>query len=133
LFTSFGYFETDQENFLIFHTAFDHLNFGGYFIIDYFNNLFIENNLVHQSEDRIGNTEVIQRRKIDGSRVVKNISIRKNGDTKNYFESVRMYSPVELAKELTRIGFVIEKTFGDFQGNKFDQYLSPRIIFIAKK
>lgn len=133
LFTSFGYFETDEENFEIFNTAYKHLQKGGYFVLDFFNKYFVEKNLILESHDSIEKLDVIQKRKIDGLRVVKEITIRDNDHFKKYYESVRMFSQSELVNELTRIGFAIERTFGDFQGNKFDQFSSPRIIIIAKK
>lgn len=133
LFTSFGYFESDEENFKILNTAYNHLKAGGYFVLDFFNKFFVEKNLVLESHNKIENREVIQKRKIDGLRVIKEITISDNGNSKKYYESVRMFSYDELLNELTRIGFAIEKTFGDFHGNKFDQFSSPRIIIIAKK
>ena len=50
LFTSFGYFESDEDNFSLFATAFDLLNKNGYFVIDYFNADFVRKNLVPYSE-----------------------------------------------------------------------------------
>ncbi len=133
LFTSFGYFESDKENFQILRTAYEHLKNDGYFVIDFFNKYFVEKNLIEESLNKFDNTEIIQKRKIDGLRVVKEISIKKNGHLKNFYESVRMYNRDELIDELTKIGFAIEKTFGDFFGNKFDQLSSQRLIIIAKK
>ena len=102
-------------------------------MIDFFNKYFVEQNLIEESFNKFDNTEIIQKRKIDGLRVVKEISIKKNGHLKNFYESVRMYNRDELIDELTKIGFAIEKTFGDFFGNKFDQLSSQRLIIIAKK
>ena len=133
LFTSFGYFATDDENFQIFKTAYEHLNNGGYFVLDFFNKHFIEQNLIQESREKIDNSEIIQKRKIEGLRVIKEISILEKGQSKKYFESVRMFNKDELVDELIRIGFAIEKTFGDFHGNKFEQFSSPRIIIIARK
>ncbi|MFO7526194.1 MAG: class I SAM-dependent methyltransferase [Ignavibacteriaceae bacterium] len=133
LFTSFGYFETDEENFEIFNTAYNHLKTDGYFVLDFFNKYFVEKNLIIESHDSVEKLDIIQKRKIDGLRVVKEIIISDNDQSRKYYESVRMFSQTELINELIRIGFAIEKTFGDFQGNKFDQFSSPRIIIIAKK
>ena len=36
-------------------------------------------------------------------------------------ESVRMFTKDELANAITKIGFDIYKTFGDFLGNEFDK------------
>ncbi|HSL90635.1 MAG TPA: class I SAM-dependent methyltransferase [Ignavibacteriaceae bacterium] len=133
LFTSIGYFESDSENFRILKTAYDHLISNGFFVLDFFNRNFVEKNLNPESREKIKNGEVIQKRKIDGLRVNKKIIVTNSGHSKEYFESVRMFSEEELVNELIRIGFAIEKTFGDFHGNKFEQYSSPRIIIIARK
>ena len=133
LFTSFGYFESDLENFQILESAYEHLNEKGFFILDFFNKHFIENNLVPETIDKIGSGEIIQQRKIEGQRLNKDIVIKNNGHSKKFRESVRMYDPEELSRELTRIGFAIEKTFGDFHGSKFDKNYSKRIILFARK
>ncbi len=133
LFTSFGYFENDDDNLGILKLAYNHLMKNGYFILDYFNGYFLEQNLIRESVDPINNSEIIQRRRIDGNRVIKEITIKDNGYSKNYLESVRMYYAEELNNMLTEIGFAIEKTFGDFQGSNFDKILSNRIILLARK
>lgn len=133
LFTSFGYFKNDEENFYLFSDAFELLRNSGYFVIDYFNTNFIRENLVPRSEDFIDGKKIIQEREIVGERVIKNILITKNGTKKNYMESVRMYSDIELISAIENSGFKIEKIFGDFNGSKFDLNSSPRIIIISGK
>ena len=44
-----------------------------------------------------------------------------------------MFTKDELAVAITKIGFDIYKTFGDFLGNEFDNINSPRLIMICKK
>ncbi len=133
LFTSFGYFESDAENFSLFTNARDLLNPGGYFVIDYFNADFVRKNLVSHSEDTFDGKRIIQDRKIVGDRVVKNITIANNGTRKNFKESVRMYSYSELISEIGKSGLKIYEIFGDFDGSKFDLNSSPRIIIISGK
>ena len=91
LFTSFGYFEADEENFKIIKTAYNQLNNSGYFVLDFFNRRFIEKNLVPESVSNYSDEMVIQRRHIAGNRVKKQIIIEKNGIKKEYHESVRMF------------------------------------------
>ncbi len=133
LFTSFGYFEDDCDNFRIFEVAYNHLLEKGYFVLDYFNSRYIEKNLVKESVEDFGNEKIIQRRSIQGTRVNKQIIIKFNGSQKNYHESVRMYSKGELFSVLESTGFKIVKYFGDSRGNSFDLETSPRIIIIARK
>ncbi len=133
LFTSFGYFERDAENFSLFTDAFDLLKNDGYFVIDYFNANYIRKHLVPHSEDIINGKKIIQDRQILGDRVIKDITIAKNGTKRNYRESVRMYSESELKTVIEKSGLRIIKTFGDFDGSRFDLNSSSRIIIISCK
>lgn len=133
LFTSFGYFESDQENFSILKKAYDLALPGGYFVLDFFNSDYLTNNLSEFTEERIGDAIIYQYREIKNKRVDKKIVISKNGDLKSFQESVRMFTKYEIESELTKIGFDIYKTFGDFFGNKFEQFASPRLIIICRK
>jgi 2-polyprenyl-3-methyl-5-hydroxy-6-metoxy-1,4-benzoquinol methylase len=133
LFTSFGYFETDEENFAVIKKAYDLLVDGGYFILDFFNSQFLKQNLVEFSEENVGGAEIHQYRKIKDSRVTKKIVITKDGNLSTFEESVRMFTKDELVNTITKIGFDIYNTFGDFFGNEFDDFRSPRIILFCKK
>lgn len=133
LFTSIGYFDSDEENFAIFKKAYLLLKDGGYFVLDYFNRNFLENNLVPSSIETKNGTEINQNRTIRGNRIIKEIIIRKNGSTKNFFESVRMFSYNELQSELKKTGYKIISTFGDLDGKAFVLETSPRVIIIASK
>ena len=75
LFTSFGYFETDEENFAFPRLAFSKLNTNGYFVFDFLNKNYVEKNLIPQSISNINNIKIIETREIVGDRVVKNIEI----------------------------------------------------------
>jgi len=133
LFTSFGYFDSDEENFGLVRKAYNFLKSGGYFVLDYFNRNYLEKNLVPSSVETINETVINQNRSIRGNRVIKEIEIRKNGNTKKYFESVRMFSFNELKTELEYTGFKINSTFGDLDGKPFVLETSPRVIIIASK
>jgi|WetSurMetagenome_2_1015567.scaffolds.fasta_scaffold194278_2 cyclopropane fatty-acyl-phospholipid synthase-like methyltransferase len=133
LFTSFGYFESDEENFAVLQKAYDLLVDDGFFVLDFFNSHFLQKNLVEFSEENLDNAEIHQYRKIKDNRVTKKIVITKNGSLSNYEESVRMYTKDELVGAIQNIGFDIYKTFGDFLGNEFDKLSSPRLIMICKK
>ena len=133
LFTSFGYFEDDRENFKLFSRAFYFLDDKGYFVLDFFNKRYIEKNIVSRSEGFVDHTKIIQERKIEGKRVIKKISIIKNDLQRQFMESVRMYNKDELITEIEKRGFKIESIFGGIRGKTFDLETSPRIIIIARK
>jgi 2-polyprenyl-3-methyl-5-hydroxy-6-metoxy-1,4-benzoquinol methylase len=133
LFTSFGYFETDEENISVLKKAYDLLEVDGYFVIDFFNSYFLQQNLVEFSEENINEAVIHQFRKIKNDRITKKIVITKDGEINTFEESVRMFKKDELVNALTKIGFDIYKTFGDFLGNEFDNIKSPRLILVCKK
>jgi len=133
LFTSIGYFDNDEENFELLRKAYHFLKPGGYFVLDYFNRDYLEKNLVPSSVETINGAEINQYRSIREKRVIKEIEIRKNGATKKYIESVRMFSFDELQIELENTGFKINSTFGDLDGKPFVLETSPRVIIIACK
>lgn len=133
LFTSFGYFKSDDENFIVIKKAYDSLYPGGYFVLDYLNKNYLQNNLVPSSVTRDNGTTIIQNRALVNNRVVKKITINKGNVTSDFFESVRLYETGELKTILTSEGFTIEQIFGDFTGSFFDENNSPRTIIFARK
>jgi SAM-dependent methyltransferase len=133
LFTSIGYFETDDENIKVIKKAYDVLNAGGWFVLDYFNKNFILNNMIPITVENIGGRKITQIREINDNRVIKKIRIQNNGKESEFTESVRLFSKDEINEILQDQGFKIRKIFGDFDGSNFDIDNSPRLIVIAQK
>ncbi|MDZ7767080.1 MAG: hypothetical protein U5K00_22140 [Melioribacteraceae bacterium] len=53
VFTSFGYFESDKENFAFASNAFNFLEEDGYFVFDFLNKFYLEENLNPGNKKRI--------------------------------------------------------------------------------
>jgi SAM-dependent methyltransferase len=133
LFTSFGYFDDDEDNFRVILKAYDLLTDGGYFVIDYFNKNYLLKNLIPTSVFSENGLRITQNRLIEANRVRKNISIESNGSTQEFYESVRLYSYEEMITYIKKAGFNIFNEFGGYNGNYFNKESSPRLIIIAKK
>jgi len=133
LFTSFGYFDNDEENFRVILKAYDLLKDGGYFVIDYFNRSYLLKNLIPTSVFSKNGLRITQKRSIQENRVVKNISIDSNGLVEEFYESVSLYSYDEMIAYIKKAGFIILKEYGDYYGNTFNKESSPRLIIFAKK
>ena len=133
LFTSFGYFESDDENFSFVRRAVKFLKENGYYVMDYFNKYYLEKNLVPQSEKIIDNLRVVEERKIVHDRVIKEITIFSNNSIEKYFESVKLYDVNTIIDEFLKAGYKFDKIFGDYDGNEFHKNLSPRLILFFKK
>jgi 2-polyprenyl-3-methyl-5-hydroxy-6-metoxy-1,4-benzoquinol methylase len=133
LFTSFGYFKTDEENFKFVENGFKMLNPEGYFVLDFFNKNHVEKNLIPFSEKEIDGKKIFEHRRIIDNRVVKEIKIERMNREYNYVESVRLYSYNELVKNFTKIGFKVIKTLGNYLGSDFNLSNSERCIIIFQK
>ncbi len=133
LFTSFGYFDDDEDNFRVILKAYDLLIDGGYFVIDYFNKNYLLKNLIPTTVFSENGLRITQNRAIQGTRVVKNITIENNGSIEEFYESVRLYSYDEMLDYIKKAGFSILKEYGDYNGNNFINESSPRLIILAKK
>ncbi len=132
LFTSFGYFESDEENFQVVLEFFKVLKPGGMLFMDYLNVDFVKKNLKKETVRKIGNREIREERKIVGDRVEKTITIKQQDSVRRYLESVKLYDRRTLLNMLQRAGFKTLKILGDYQGREFFEH-SPRLMVLAQK
>jgi len=77
--------------------------------------------------------EFFENRKIINGRIEKIIKIKNPESEIEFIESVKIYSFEQLKTEITKIGFELVKTFGNYSGEKFDIENSQRLIMIFKK
>lgn len=132
LFTSFGYFETDIENKIVFQQFHQVLNTGGYFVFDYFHTPYILANLERYKSEQIGDLTVEQERFIEGSRVQKIIRLNRQGKQSTFYESVKMYKPDQIIKMMEETSLSVRYIFGDYKGSPLSED-SERIIIIGQK
>jgi SAM-dependent methyltransferase len=129
VFTSFGYFETDEENFKVFENVKKSLKPGGYFVFDFINPDNLRKTLVSESEDVYDGVKILQKRHIENNFVYKDIYI----GSEKYTERLRLYNTDDINTVFKTLGFEVKKTFGDYYGNAFDRENSKRMVYICKK
>lgn len=136
LFTTFGYFETDAEDAAVLAAVYEALRPGGQFLLDTLSREWTIASLVPEEEAEHRGRQVHVRRAItdDGLRVEK--VIRTLGDASNedrvHLESVRMYSPDELANMASEAGFVELRICGSLSGEPHGPG-SRRLVLVARK
>ncbi len=130
-FTSFGYFNP-EENEKVLTNMVNSIKRNGWLVLDFFNAKFIRNSLIEIDETEVNGLKVQQKRSIEGNRIIKEIIIRKNGNSDTFFESVQMYTKDDLINMLEPKNMRITKVFGDYTGNNFTDE-SPRTIIFAQK
>lgn len=133
LFTSFGYFPGDEENFSFVRTAYHLLNEKCFYLLDFLNSSYLLNHLIPETVKEFENKKIIERRRIQGNRVVKQIIIQNGITESSYLESVRLYSKEKIVSEFEQIGFNLVKEFGDYDGSIFNAEKSQRLILFFRK
>lgn len=133
LFSSFGYFESDEENEKVLLSIYKALNPGGVFWLDFLTAQEVEKNLNPRGISRYStHIEVEEIRKIENGRIIKDIHFKKNGEEKHYRESVRLFTRENLEEMFKRVGFEVKYCFGDYSGAEWTPD-SPRTILIGTK
>jgi SAM-dependent methyltransferase len=134
LFTSFGYFPTDDENFEVIQSVSDHLAPGGWLVIDFFNSRWVRSHLVAHDERLLdGGLRLEQTRWIENGRVEKRLLIRENEEAHEYIESVRLYELDDFERMFRDAGLRTVHTYGNYAGDAYDRERSPRLILFAQK
>ena len=132
MFTSFGYFENDAENFMFFENAREFLNIDGIFVLDYFNKNYLENNVIPYSERVTEGRLIRENREIKNGKIIKKIKIQNNDKLYEYYESVKLYSRDEIVNVFNKLGYKLINEFGNYLGHNFNYDLSERVILFFK-
>ena len=131
LFTAFGYFEEDDDHQLAIDAFAEALRPGGWLVQDFLNVPHVCDTLVPHDSRVDDGTRIEQRRWVSGGRVNKEITLRRNGDSQKFTESVRLYDADDFAGMYERSGFTLAATYGDYDGRPHEED-SPRLILHAQ-
>ncbi|MHC4470471.1 MAG: class I SAM-dependent methyltransferase [Planctomycetota bacterium] len=134
-FTSFGYFEAEEEDRRSLEEAATALRHDGRILLDYVNRDRVIESLVRESRQRIDGLEIVQTRRItpDGKRVEKRVRMEaEDGQVTEYTESVRLYPPDEVSSMLRRAGVEEEMRYGDLAGAPFSES-SERLVIVGRR
>ena len=135
LFTSFGYFDEDQENRAVLTAVCQALRKGGVFVLDYLNREYVISHLVPSDEREVFGRRVhnIRRLTDNGRRVEKVTTVMtETGAQRQFFESVRLYSLTEMQEMFRSEGFSNVNAYGSLAGQSFGPD-SERLVLIAEK
>lgn len=132
LFTSFGYFERDDDNITVLGSIRSMLLPGGFLVMDYLNADWVRDTLVPEETGSLPGMEYTIRRFIRGDMVHKDILLsRERHDPMRFREQVKLLDADWFREQLQAKGFVIDALFGDYDGARYDASGSPRLIISA--
>lgn len=133
LFTSFGYFESDEEDNAVFKSVYIALKPEGILVLDFLNEKYVKNTLVPEQQIDRGEIKFNISKRIEGNHVIKDIRFSDQGKEHHYFEQVKLHSYEEIAEFAQRNKFSVKNVFGDYHLQEFDREQSPRCIMILSK
>jgi 2-polyprenyl-3-methyl-5-hydroxy-6-metoxy-1,4-benzoquinol methylase len=133
LFSSFGYFETAEEDRAVINSIAALIEPDGWYVLDLINPSQLKRNFAPHTERNAGTLSITEERTLSESHVTKMITLREeNGMEHSFSESVRLYSLDEATALLESGGFHVERIVGDYDGSTFDSTTSPRMMLLAR-
>ncbi len=133
LFTSFGYFDSDQEHLNTLKHVYNGLNDDGVFVLDFLNRTNSESSLVPFEVIKQENISFNISRAIKNGTLIKRIEFHDQGNDYSFQESVRAFTKSDLKNLCNQAGFKLQDTFGDYNLTAFNEDNSKRLILILKK
>ena len=132
LFTSFGYFEHDEEEIRVLQNIKNGFNPNGTLVLDFLNVDYVKAHLVKKEVKTIDGIAFHIQREIKDGFILKHISFTDQGVDHSYTEQVKYLDLAKFEEYFTAAGLTITQTFGDYQLSEFDVKTSERLILVAK-
>ncbi len=132
LFTSFGFFEDDNEDIKVLQNIKNGLNTNGIAIIDFMNAKKVIKHLVPEEIQIIDGITFNIKRYLKSGFVVKEINFDADGEHHTYFEKVKCLDLAKINLYLNSVGFKIKHTFGNYQLDAFNENSSDRLILVLE-
>ena len=132
LFTSFGYFDKEEDNLNTIKAIKEDLNAYGFGVIDFMNTEYIIDNLVPEETKTVDGIEFKLKRYVDNGYILKDIDFTHDGVDYSYQERVRAFTLDDFKTMFEQAGVYLLDIFGDYKLNKFDAKASNRLIMIFK-
>ena len=133
LFTSFGYFDSDEVNIKVFSQFNKILKPNGIILVDFLNasKIYAQTNCVESKE--IEGIHFQIHKKIEDKRIIKTIEFSDSGKKNFYSESVQLLELSDFEKLVEQSCFKLLHVFGNYNLEPFNKESSDRMIIVAQK
>ena len=133
LFTSFGYFDREEENQDALCAAAKDLKQNGYLLIDFLNPYKVVHHLVPEEVKVIEGIEFhISKYLSEDSYIVKDIHFQDQGRHYHFQERVKAIRRQRFLDYFEKAGLKLVETFGDYELNPYQREESDRMIFVLQ-
>jgi 2-polyprenyl-3-methyl-5-hydroxy-6-metoxy-1,4-benzoquinol methylase len=133
LFTSFGYFEKDEDEQKAITAMANNLKSEGILIIDFMNVKKVIANLVLNEQKVIDKITFNIKRKVESGHIIKDIEIIDSSKKQKFQEKVKAITLADFSEFISGAGLKIIDIFGNYKLEDFNATSSDRLILICKK
>jgi len=133
LFTSFGYFENEQDNYDAIIAMATACKQDGKIVIDFMNTSKVVKNLVAVDTKVAQHIHFDIAKSIDADFIVKKISFTGHGNAYQFEERVRIIYQDDFKKYFKHAKLKLEKIYGSYDLKPYSEQTSDRMIFILSK
>ena len=132
LFTSFGYFEDEKDNFTTLKAIKESLDDYGFAVLDFMNVNKVINNLVASETKEVEGITFEIKRWVEDGYILKNIKFNHEGESYDFTEKVKALTLQDFEQMMEEAGIYLLETFGNYKLQKFYANESDRLIMIFK-
>lgn len=133
LFTSFGYFDSNDQNIKMLQSVEKTLKPNGIFVLDFFNANNVIKNLVEEETKEVEGVEFKLKRELKKGKIIKHIEFETKNQSFSYSERVQAIKLEDFEELSSHTNMKIITTFGNHSLEGFDKEKSDRLIIIAQK
>ena len=130
LFTSFGYFEDEEDNLRTLKAIKAGLKENGCAVIDFLNSDHAIKNLVPDETKVIEGIKFHIKKYLEDDHFIKNINFTHGGKEYNFTEKVRALTLRDFLRYFDSAGISLKHCFGDYELNDYGEESSERLILI---
>ncbi len=133
LFSSFGYFDTPEEDEAAIKAMHDALKPGGTLMLDYLNTEYAVRNMKAREIIQRGATQFHISKRVEKGFIKKRIEFLVDGANNEFEEQLKVINRTRFRAMLENAGFTIREILGDYELHPFQSATSPRLILIAQR
>ena len=132
LFTSFGYFENDEDNLTTLKAIKASLTEYGFAVIDFMNVTQVIDTLVPDETKTVDGIDFHIKRYVKDGHIFKEIDFEDKGQKFHFTEKVKALTLKDFEALMEEAGIFLLDVFGDYKLKKFHKTESERLIMIFK-
>lgn len=133
LFTSFGYFENNEENQKAVLAMAKNIKPGGKLILDYMNSRKAIEEFNTYYVKSVDGIDFTIDKKIEKGYIYKHISFTDNKKSHNYEERVKLLFLDDFIDFFNKSGLKLKEVYGNYDLQNYDEHLSDRMIMFCEK